>query len=72
MSNNGWITHSNLVVVDTVQDVLAMYHDLFLYGEVPLTIKVRTALRGWPLRTYLMWVRTSSNVCITLHLQENS
>jgi hypothetical protein len=30
---------------------------LFLYGEVPLTIKVRTALRAWPVRPILIWVR---------------
>ena len=34
--------------VGASQDVLATYHDSFLFGEVPLTVKVRTAIRtGW-------------------------
>jgi hypothetical protein len=40
-----------------LQEVLATYHDSYLYGEVPFTTKVRTALRGWPLGNVLMWVR---------------
>jgi hypothetical protein len=40
------------------KEVLSTYHDSYLYGEVPFTTKVRTALRGWPLRNCLMWVRT--------------
>ncbi|KAH8961722.1 hypothetical protein BDL97_05G064000 [Sphagnum fallax] len=41
--------------IHATKEVLSIYHDSYLYGEVPLTIKVRTALRGWPLRNYLMW-----------------
>lgn len=48
------------LVACSIQEILSTYHDSFLYGEVPLTIKVRTSIRGWPLRNYLMWVRACS------------
>lgn len=38
------------------KEVLKTYHDLFLHGEVPFSIKVRTALRSWPLRPMLVWI----------------
>ncbi|CAK9193104.1 unnamed protein product [Sphagnum troendelagicum] len=42
--------------IHATKEVLATYHDSYLYGEVPFTTKVRTALRGWPLGNVLMWI----------------
>jgi len=51
------------------KSVLAMYHDLFLYGEVPFTIKVRTALRAWPLRPILMWMEFfAAIISVTIYI----
>ncbi|KAL3677579.1 hypothetical protein R1sor_027527 [Riccia sorocarpa] len=38
------------------KDVLSMYHDSFLYAEVPLSTKLRTAIHGGHLRTLLLWL----------------
>lgn len=51
------------------QDVLALYHDSFLYAEVPLTIKVRAAIRGGVLRPLLIWV---INYLLTQYSPSNS
>ncbi|EFJ25888.1 hypothetical protein SELMODRAFT_441904 [Selaginella moellendorffii] len=40
--------------VDATEDVLARYHNLYLYGAVPLTIKVRTAIRSGSLGHILL------------------
>ncbi|XP_024516267.1 calcium-activated potassium channel subunit alpha-1-like isoform X2 [Selaginella moellendorffii] len=42
--------------VNATEDVLARYHNLYLYGTVPLTIKVRTAIRSGTLGHILLCI----------------
>ena len=44
--------------VDASQHVLDTYHDSFLFGKVPTTVKVRAAIRGGKLGHFWHFVRT--------------
>eukprot|EP00249_Psilotum_nudum_P022094 c28369_g1_i3 orf=497-4030(-) len=44
--------------INAGQDVLNTYHESFLYGEVPLTTKIRAALRGGIWSSSLMWLES--------------
>ncbi|KAL2636367.1 hypothetical protein R1flu_007846 [Riccia fluitans] len=52
------------------KDILSMYHDSFLYAEVPLSIKLRTAIRGGPLRTLLLWLEfTAALISVIVYIR---
>ncbi|CAM6114203.1 unnamed protein product [Calypogeia fissa] len=56
--------------VKVSKDVLAMYHDSFLYAEVPLTIKVRAAIRGGVFRPLLIWLEfTAALISVIVYVR---